>query len=1051
MVEDEALDHDQRAVEAPRPSPLLVAAAAELPPDLQSLDGLLALLALPPLAVVRTAQCPRARDVARAISRTFNRSETGRQIAAVQACYNNRTCCKPGHSSTLALGLELRLAAHGDKYGSDPIGLINQVQAVRQLVGDLLYRHAQILDYRAPSAAAASSRMAGVYLAHSVGRQTELDVAPSGSDWTRARLAASIVTRSRYQPGSKAELDWVMRVALQLLASEQPAKVRTARELLAQASLVLLPRGPVVVPDALWDGLPQETAGNESLLVRLAQLALTLGDSGRPEHVNWGLQVLESVYIAPDSPRMFRLMAGVLLAWQATTEQLGSQAPSLVGLRHLFDFPRHIAHAPRQLDLALVTHTFIAHLGQRLSDNTSAMYLHLLAGLYDTLGNRQVQSGALEEAATSYRAALDAGSLSERHSMDESLRVAQRHFELARLKQDSQALELGLRLLDGNAADRQYSAQPYLALARQMERGGLPRLTDWACAIEGAHDCATAQYVAGNADAAYAAAGRRALRNSTMRRLSLGGRSGTEMPLSLSNFSASSSVVIKRTTPAKLKRELAALEKLQAASTSSWDWRTAHFVGSESIDPSSEDMEATVAAFWQWTDGTTAATYLLDNPHRTPHVLERLSRALAELHLGLEPGLGAVRCAPPKVRRYYLQAQVGMWLRQLKPDGYTGRSPSEVFNAWFEAHAGLSLPWTPRTDAHLENWVVEDEEEGIVRLDLEAFGWAPFAYELAQLTDDFPLLGQSAEAWTVRRACFLSYMQALDALDGEAQEAAAWESYLLSLVIRASRPLSGGLETEKSLGALDLLEAVAARTASALVVELCGDFRQAWERRRSEPTTAISDVLVELFEPSAQIRASKRLAHLLRHNENVVRDEHGWVDIEVVVEHLTAMRDYARLPQDELYRFVITLVQRFEEARFEYREGRIRARYGQSVPVGYPARTGVEAAAARPRLFHGTSYAAVASIFAKGGRLQPMSRSWVHLSTDVAEAVRVGSRHGEPIVLELPETLAGVGEAIQAGEHTWVIAEVPNTALRIVPLQEFPPEAFRLPPVRREG
>ena len=69
-----------------------------------------------------------------------------------------------------------------------------------------------------------------------------------------------------------------------------------------------------------------------------------------------------------------------------------------------------------------------------------------------------------------------------------------------------------------------------------------------------------------------------------MRRLSLGGRSGAEMPLSLSDFSASGSLVIKRTTPANLERELAALARLKVARTQAWNWVPARFVGFESVE-----------------------------------------------------------------------------------------------------------------------------------------------------------------------------------------------------------------------------------------------------------------------------------------------------------------------------------------------------------------------------------------------------------------------------------------------------------------------------------
>ena len=70
----------------------------------------------------------------------------------------------------------------------------------------------------------------------------------------------------------------------------------------------------------------------------------------------------------------------------------------------------------------------------------------------------------------------------------------------------------------------------------------------------------------------------------------------------------------------------------------------------------------------------------------------------------------------------------------------------------------------------------------------------------------------------------------------------------------------------------------------------------------------------------------------------------------------------------------------------------IRANQGHSIPVD------VELEEKRPPelLYHGTGEKYTASIDAQG--LIPKSRLYVHLSPDYDTAVKVGSRHGKPVV-----------------------------------------------------
>lgn len=91
------------------------------------------------------------------------------------------------------------------------------------------------------------------------------------------------------------------------------------------------------------------------------------------------------------------------------------------------------------------------------------------------------------------------------------------------------------------------------------------------------------------------------------------------------------------------------------------------------------------------------------------------------------------------------------------------------------------------------------------------------------------------------------------------------------------------------------------------------------------------------------------------------------------------------------------VVQTNEKQRFTFSADarRIRANQGHSISVdlGLTAETPPEV------LYHGTVERFLSSILANG--LDKRSRQHVHLSSDVAAAIRVGSRRGKPVILKI--------------------------------------------------
>jgi putative RNA 2'-phosphotransferase len=163
------------------------------------------------------------------------------------------------------------------------------------------------------------------------------------------------------------------------------------------------------------------------------------------------------------------------------------------------------------------------------------------------------------------------------------------------------------------------------------------------------------------------------------------------------------------------------------------------------------------------------------------------------------------------------------------------------------------------------------------------------------------------------------------------------------------------------------------------------------------------------------VRLSKTVSHALRHapwQYELELDAEGWVTVDAL---LAALRE--RRPAWELLR---------AEHLAEMVDGRIRALYGHSLPDRL-AKTPAEPPEI---LYHGTSALALDAIRAEG--LKPMSRQYVHLSTDEATAIQVARRkRGESAILRVKAGEAyRQGQAFYIGnERVWLADGVPPTYL----------------------
>ena len=142
------------------------------------------------------------------------------------------------------------------------------------------------------------------------------------------------------------------------------------------------------------------------------------------------------------------------------------------------------------------------------------------------------------------------------------------------------------------------------------------------------------------------------------------------------------------------------------------------------------------------------------------------------------------------------------------------------------------------------------------------------------------------------------------------------------------------------------------------------------------------------------VATSKFLSLILRHQPEKIGlslDANGWADIEELLR-LSAAKGKP-LTRALLEEVVLTN----DKQRFVLSEdgAKIRANQGHSVSV----ELGLVPVVPPPVLFHGTATRFLESIRQQG--LLKGSRQHVHLSPDEVTAMKVGQRHGKPVVLKI--------------------------------------------------
>ena len=169
---------------------------------------------------------------------------------------------------------------------------------------------------------------------------------------------------------------------------------------------------------------------------------------------------------------------------------------------------------------------------------------------------------------------------------------------------------------------------------------------------------------------------------------------------------------------------------------------------------------------------------------------------------------------------------------------------------------------------------------------------------------------------------------------------------------------------------------------------------------------------------------SKFLSLILRHKPETIGiclDEHGWANVDELIAGIAKSHEFNMDILEEI-------VRTDEKQRYSFNEDKtlIRANQGHSIPVDLE----FEAVEPPEELWHGTGEKYVPSIDAQG--LLAKSRLYVHLSGDEETAVKVGSRHGKPVlyIVKSGQMYRDGYEFYRSVNGVWLTKKVPVNYLR---------------------
>lgn len=171
------------------------------------------------------------------------------------------------------------------------------------------------------------------------------------------------------------------------------------------------------------------------------------------------------------------------------------------------------------------------------------------------------------------------------------------------------------------------------------------------------------------------------------------------------------------------------------------------------------------------------------------------------------------------------------------------------------------------------------------------------------------------------------------------------------------------------------------------------------------------------------IRISRFLSLVLRHKPEaaeIALDSNGWARVDELIVGVSK-----KYPMD--MDVLELIVKKDDKQRYSFNEDRtmIRANQGHSVDVDVELEKVIP-----PRfLWHGTAEKYVQSIEENG--LIPKTRLYVHLSSDIDAARKVGTRHGEVVVYRVDALKMHQDGVVfyRSANQVWLVKSVPKEYL----------------------
>ncbi len=654
---------------------------------------------------------------------------------------------------------------------------------------------------------------------------------------------------------------------------------------------------------------------------------------------------------------------------------------------------------------------------------TDPIRRRILASVHSNISQSHARGTAQDERRQHLRTAIDLrsdkGKQRALHDPESGLENALDLFDLHRLTGDRSHLVAGLlRTLALIEFDQAWPT-PLLLLAREIERmpEGLPvEVVYQLRASEGPVAVEPLQHVLqGDSASLYALAASRALTSREVDRKNIGGRRGVYLAEDYSGVLADT-FVFKPTTSQLARRETERAERIAATIHRNGlgaDFSVAATLAMSTLpaDDVLRQHAYDVIVARQYHAGVLLADALapIDLGQKT-QVLAKVARFLGLIHACEFSTDDAQR----GMRRDLWKKELGRWLKMgLKLD-----NSAEVFDRWWQL-LPRTVPDLPRRDAHPFNWIVT-AGNGIVALDLEACGWRPAGYELAQLIDDHPLLPLDDAGWEARRHLLKVYCASLRRHGLRVQPDQVMPAFEASLMARSVGLLTSPKRTRESRQHGELiLKTLQHHSKDAPTRELALFLHRAHSVRRGT-STSLEHSYHEISDARRR-HLSRAMSYELRHGETVLLDAGGWAYAASVADALN--RAGLHTTKHE----VMAVASAMDESRFEVNGARLRALYGHTRAV--EIRYGL--AEVPDALYHGTAFRNLNAIFSSGEGLLPMSRNWVHLSSDPVQALRTARRHGPGVLLMIKSALA-TAPIYAAGGSVYLVTEVPAAALRIV-------------------